>query len=190
MRKINGMSVALCAALLLSAGAAVAKGEDSQPTPAQVGRSASPDGEFLTRALRVNRLELMLGRLAVERASSPEVKAMGQTMVQKHSALGQQLSDLAQRSGVAQAPELSEAQRGTFARLSSLSGSEFDEAFKTAVDAGHVDELAMYRGEVGHTNDPELALLAQRRVATLEQQVARAGAAVDHPTPAKPKNEW
>jgi hypothetical protein len=36
----------------------------------------------------------MLGHLAVEGAASPEVKAMGATMVEKHSALGQELKEV------------------------------------------------------------------------------------------------
>jgi putative membrane protein len=187
--KTTWRGAAFCAALLLSAAPAIADAQDSHPPEVQRSAAAA-DGEFVTQALAVNELELVLGRLAVERASSPDVKAMGATMVQKHSALGQELKELAQRSGVRPAPELSEAQRDTVARLSSLTGTEFDQTFKTVVDAGHVDELAMYRQEAGQARDPRLAALAQRRVATLEKQVAQASSRSDRATAAKHDSDW
>jgi len=182
---------ALCgAALLVSASAAIAGEPDSHQSPEAPRSTAATDGEFLTRALAVNELEVVLGRLAVERASSPEVKAMGATMVQKHSALGERLKELAERSGISPAPALSGAQSNTIARLSSLSGTAFDDAFKTVVDAGHVDELAMYRQEIDHARDPELAALAQRRVETLDKQVAQASSRNNRATPAKRNGDW
>jgi putative membrane protein len=185
MNKMYWMGAGLCAGLLLSGGAAFAQG--SSPTPAKTEHGdAASDREFLTRALRVNRLELELGQMAARRATTPEVKAMGEKMVQKHTEFGQQLSELAQRSGASAAPELSTDQRNTYVRLESLSGRNFDESFKQTVDAGHVDELAMYRDEVSRAVDPQLAALAQRRVATLEQTVAQANPA----TQAKHKNDW
>jgi putative membrane protein len=124
--------------------------------------------------------------MAAERGGTPEVKTTGAKMVQKHTELGGQLTDLAQRLGVSGAPDLSPDQRSKAARLATLSGSDFDKAFKETVDAGHVQELAMYRGEANHAIDPGLRALAQRRVTTLEQTVAQASQA----TKAKPKNDW
>jgi putative membrane protein len=189
MRKTRWMGAALSVVALLSAGHAVAADQGGQQPPAAGRSAAATDGDFLTRALRVNQLELALGRLAAERAASPEVKSMGTTMVEKHSALEKELRELAERSGVGAAPELSKTQRSTFARLSSLSGREFDEAFKSAVAAGHVEELAMYRQELALATDPKLAGLAQRRVATLEKQAAAASPG-DRARQANQKNDW
>lgn len=184
MCKTTWMNTGLCVGLLLSGGVAVAQG--SSPLPAQAERAGTSDQEFLTRAIRTNQLELKLGHMAAERASAPEIKAMGETMVQKHSELGRQLSDLARKSGVTGAPELSPEQQATIARLGSLSGPDFDRSFKQTLGAAHVQELAMYRDEVSRANDPQLRALAQKRVATLEQTVNQAG----RPKEAKPKGGW
>ena len=185
MRIMQWARAGFCAALLLSGGAAFAEGP-SPPAPQTENAYATSDREFLASALRVNHVELTLGRMAAERGSTPDVKAMGAKMVQKHTELGGQLTDQARRLGVSAAPELSPAQRSTVDRLASLSGSAFDKSFKETVDAGHVRELAMYREEASHTVDPGLRDLAQRRVATLEQTVAQ----TSQVPKAKPKNDW
>ena len=185
MRMMQWTRAGFCAALLLSGGVALAEGSSPPPTQTETAIATS-DREFLTSALRVNQVELTLGRMAADRGSAPEVKAMGAKMVQKHTELGGQLTDQARRLGVSAAPELSPDQRSTVVRLASLSGSAFDKSFKETIDAGHVKELAMYRDEASRTVDPGLRDLAQRRVATLEQTVAQASQVPK----AKPKNDW
>jgi putative membrane protein len=185
MRMMQSMRAGLCAALLLSGGVSFAERASALP-PQTENADATSDAEFLARALRVNEIELTLGRMAAERGSTPDVKAMGAKMVQNHNKLGWQLTDQAQRLGFDVAPELSADQRSTVDRLASLSGSAFDNSFKETVDEGHVQELAMYRGEASHTLDAGLRDLTQRRVATLEQTVAQAGQVAK----ARPKNDW
>jgi putative membrane protein len=184
MRNMQWMSAGLCAALLFSGSQSFADG--SSPPPAQTPTTTAPsDGDFLVRALRVNQLELVLGQMALKRATTPEVRAMGEKMVQKHTEFGRQLSALAQRPPTSGAPKLSAEQQRTVVRLASLSGSDFDQSFKDVVDAGHVEELAMYRDETGRAADPRLRALAQARVLTLQQTVAKASQAMN----AAPKNE-
>jgi putative membrane protein len=185
MRMMPWTRAGICAALLLSGGVSFAEGP-SPPPPQTENADATSDRDFLTSALRVNEVELTLGQMAAERGSTPEVKTMGAKMVQKHTELGGQLTDQARRLGISAAPELSSDQRSTVVRLGSLSGTAFDKSFKETVDAGHVQELAMYRGEASRTADPGLRGLAQHRVATLEQTVAQAGQA----TKATPKKDW
>jgi predicted outer membrane protein len=182
MHNMKWMRVGLCAGLLLSAPFSFADGSSAPVTPTA---DAPSDQGFLARALSVNQLELVLGQMAAGHGNTPEVRVMGEKMVQKHTEFGRQLGELAHRPAAAGVPELSGDQRRTFARLAALSGSDFDRSFKETVDAGHVQELAMYRDEVSHAADPRLRALARGRVATLEQTVAKAAQAMN----AKPKNE-
>jgi putative membrane protein len=180
MRNVKWISAAFCAGLLLSTSASFADGSSS-PTTRSPTAAAPTDTQFLIRALGVNQLELVLGRMAIKRATTPEVKAMGEKMVKKHTDLGRQLSVLAQVDP-ASAPELSADQQRTVARLASLSEYDFDKAFKDTVGAGHVQELAMYREEVGRAADPRLRTLAQDRVAALEQSMTSAQASNTPPS--------
>jgi putative membrane protein len=182
MRNVRWMRAGLCAGWLLWGGASLA---DGSSTPTRQTADAPSDQTFLVRALRVNQLELLLGQMATKRGATTEVRAMGAKMVQKHTEFGQQLRNIAHRPSAAAALELSAPQRSTLTRLASLSGLDFDESFKTTVDAGHVQELAMYRDEASHASDPRLRALAEVRVVTLEQTVANA----DQAMKAKAANE-
>jgi putative membrane protein len=150
---------------------------------------AGPDQPFLEKALGVNQLELQLGKLAQERGSSPEVRAMGETMARRHAEMGSQLSALSTEAGGSPTAKLTAEQRATFARVASQSGSAFDAAFKETVDAGHVKELAMYRDEVSRTANPALRAFAEDRVNKLQASVAQAEAA-KMKTKAKSKQDW
>ncbi len=172
MRNVQWVSAAFCAGLLFSTSASFADGPAS-PTTRSASAAAPADKQFLVRALGVNQLELVLGRMAVNRATTPEVKAMGAKMVKKHTELGRQLSELAQTDPASE-PELSADQQRTVSRLAAVSEYDFDKAFRDTVGAGHVQELAMYREEVGRAADPRLRTLAQDRVAALQQSMASA----------------
>ena len=175
MRTVKWMSAGLCAGLLFSAGLSFADGAPQQPPSAAA--AAPADRVFLVRALGVNQTEIVLGRMAIARATTPEVRAMGEKMVQRHTELARQLGELAQINPVSEPPTLTADQQKTVARLAAVSGSEFDRSFKNTVNAGHVDELAMYREETSRAADPRLRALATGRVTALEQSLASASQA-------------
>jgi putative membrane protein len=182
MRK-GWIKAGLLTGLLSSGGLVVAS---SAPAHAEE-RHANGDREFVEQALRVNQVELQLGQLAAERASAPDVRAMGRKMVQNHTALGQQLKGLAREAGGSGSVELTAEERAIVERVAAQSGSAFDALFKQTVDAGHVKELAMYRDEVGRASSPKLRELATQRVTKLQETVAQADAAKAK-TP--PKQDW
>jgi hypothetical protein len=70
-------------------------------------------------------------------------------------------------------------------RVASQSGSVFDTLFKQTVDAGHIQELGMYREEVTRAVNPQLRELAQLRVVKLQEAVAKAEAPKQ-----QPKRDW
>jgi putative membrane protein len=175
MRTVKWMSAGLLAGLLSSAGLSFADGAPQQSPPAAA--AAPADRVFLVRALGVNQTEIVLGRMAIARATTTEVRAMGEKMVQRHTELARQLGVLAQINPVSEPPTLTADQQRTVARLAAVSGSEFDRSFKNTVNAGHVDELAMYREEASRAADPRLRALATGRVTALEQSLASASQA-------------
>jgi putative membrane protein len=187
MRKNHWVSAGLFVGLLALGGAALAEHVSRSPTQVASSDTGS-DQAFLARALGVNELELTLGKMAAERGNAPEIRAMGKKMTENHTELGRRLSDLAQQLHGTATPVLSTEQQSTVRRLSSLSGSAFDTSFKSTVDAGHVQELAMYRNAVSQVAAPGLRALAERRVTTLEQTSANSTNVASRAKPEK--DEW
>jgi putative membrane protein len=183
MHRTSWMRAALCAGLLLSGRGVL--GQASPPSAAQPQRAAS-DQQFLQQALGLNQLELQLGQLATQRATTPEIKALGQKMVQKHTEQGRELSDLAKQSGLSGAAQMTPEQRNTFARMEAEPASSFDSAFKQTVDAIHLKERAMYQDEGGRAANPQLRAFAERRVAALQPR-ATGG---QQPSKIEHGNEW
>lgn len=168
MRKMNWVRAGLYSGLLLSGSVALAQAPASPPAEEQPAGTHC-DGELLTRGLRVNQVELSLGKLAIERAATAEVKAMGAKMVEKHTEVRQRLVELARQAGVSETPDLSPEEQAIINRFTSLPSGEFDKSFKEAVDAGHLRELAMYRNEGSRAKSPQLRALAKERVAALDK---------------------
>jgi putative membrane protein len=182
MRTTRWIQAGLCVGLLVSSGAVRAQTSPSRAAEAQ----NKGDQEFLEQALAVNQLELQLGRLAIQRATTPEIKTMGQKMLEKHTELGRQLGGLAQSSGASTNVQLSPAQRETYQQLAESSGAVFDSTFKQTVDAIHVKELAMYRAELPRATNPQLRALVEGRVAKLEEATAK----TEPPRGGKQTNGW
>ena len=172
MRTVQWMSAGFCAGLLFVVSPSFA--ERVSPQTTQSSTATSSDRAFLARALGVNHTEIVLGQMAIERAKTTEVKAMGEKMVQRHTELARQLRELAQIDPASAPATWSADQQKAIARLASVSEYAFDRAFKNMVSAGHVEELAMYREEVSHAADPRLSALATGRVAALEQSMTSA----------------
>lgn len=138
-------------------------------TQAAPATASQADKAFLGRAWAINEEEVQLGHLATQRASTPEVKAMGEKMVQNHTRLGQQLGELGAPLGVTGAPALSADQRQTIASLRALPESEFDPAFKRAVNNLHTRELELNRAAIGRIDDPQLRAYSEGRVEALQK---------------------
>src|SRR5215212_786546 len=117
--------------------------------------------EFLTAAAASNQFEIVTGQLAQERASAPEIKALGAEFVEHHTMLLQQGRAVATKLGITVPETLTPKQQRIVARLQQLSGKRFDRKWLIAQIAAHREALALnlrgaIRGDV-----PEIRTLAQ-----------------------------
>ena len=75
-----------------------------------------------------NLLEVRLGNLAAQRASSSAVKQFAERMVADHTTMGNQWAALVSRMATPVRASLDANQQQTVSRLTSLSGANFDRA--------------------------------------------------------------
>ena len=160
--RMKWMQMGMLAVTLASAGAALAD---------KPAAGATDDQSFLANALATNRLELGLGRMAIERAVTTTVQDMGRKMVEKHTALGQRLTDLVAATG-SSSGEPATIDATSLNRLALLSGEQFDDAFVRTVDDSHRRELALYESEQKRTTSGALRALAAERVTALRKSLA------------------
>jgi putative membrane protein len=138
------------------------------------GQLAAADQAFLKEAATGGLMEVELGRLATEKASSSEVKQFGQRMVDDHGKANQQLSTMAQQKNVRIATELTGKAKGDYDRLSKLSGEQFDRAYMQMMVRDHRKDVSDFRKQSTSAKDTDLKSFASQTLPTLEEHLKMA----------------
>jgi putative membrane protein len=177
-RRINDMrhvmAALLFAGLVATPGFAQDKASSAPPT--------GSDRVFVTKAARGGMAEVALGRLAVERGTSPDVKQFGQRMVDDHGKAGDELKTLAQSKNLPWPTGLDAKDRALEARLSKLSGAAFDHAYVKAMIADHRQDVSEFRIESRSGHDPDVKAWAGKTLPTLEDHLKMAESATTRST--------
>ena len=110
-----------------------------------IALAASNDQSFATEAARAGAAEVAAGQLAQQKASSPQVKHFGQTLIADHTQANNELEQIAQQKKLALPIQLSEDQRSEIEKLQGLSGSDFDRQFVQDQIKDHQKDIQMFQ---------------------------------------------
>ena len=118
------------------------------------GVAANAERDFIEDQLEDGNREVVLGNLAVERATNPQVKEFGQMMVTEHQAAGEELRQLAARANVRLEADNDgdDDLRDMNGKLSKLSGREFDLEYMAAMVEDHKEAIDEVEDKVDATN--------------------------------------
>ncbi len=98
--------------------------DNTTPPPTKVD-----DKKFLKDAAMGGMLEMELGKLATQKASSDEVKQFGQKMMDDHTRANDDLKQLAAKENVKIPDSIDSRHQARIDKLSKLSGPQFDKAY-------------------------------------------------------------
>ncbi|MEG4857910.1 DUF4142 domain-containing protein [Microcoleus sp. K1-B6] len=129
---------------------------------------SSQDKNFAMQAGQIGMMEVELGKLAVERGSSASVKQYGQEMLEEHTQANEELMQLAMQKGVKLPTEISTQNKALMDRLSGLSGTSFDRAYKQAMIDSHNQAIALFQAQSQQGQDPELKAWATQKLPNLQ----------------------
>ena len=129
---------------------------------------SSRDRTFVMQAGQLSMMEVELGRLAVKRGSSAGVKQYGQEMVEEHTRANQELMQLVMQKQVELPTEMSTQNTATIDRLSELSGTSFDTAYKQAMIESHNQAIALFQAQSQQGQDPQLKAWAAQKLPNLQ----------------------
>ncbi len=146
----------------------------SSMSSAKNSKLSAEDKQFIKEAAAGGMAEVELGRLATEKASSPDVKQFGQRMVNDHSKANDQLKRIAVDEGITLPAKLSAKDQGTKDRLSKLSGGAFDKAYMADMVEDHKTDVAAFRNESKTGKDPQVKSFAADTLPTLEDHLKNA----------------
>ncbi len=169
------LSISVVAAFALPS----AVGQNSVTPAAAVLSKASAgvtvaDSTFLKKAAGGGIAEVELGQLAVEKASSPDVKQFAQRMINDHTKANGQLRQVAAEEHLRLPQGLSAKDKATKDSLAKLSGDDFDRAYMKDMVQDHRQDVAEFERESKSAQDPAVKSFAMQTLPTLRDHLKEA----------------
>jgi len=155
----------------LFAVALVVLAQAGLPGSRDVARPDPGSEHFIQEAASGGQAEVALGRMAANKAASPEVRRFAERMMKDHGAANDQLKELAQRKGVSLSIRLDPADRTLIDRLGKLSGPAFDREYMRAMVDEHEKDVAKFEREAQVERDADVKAFAERTLPTLRQHL-------------------
>jgi len=144
-----------------------------------LAQKAAPmsDQEFINTAAQTDMVEVHLGNLAQDAASSQAVKDYGRMLAGDHTEDYQKLQNLAQQGGLTVPTAIdAEHNKSLITPLHGQKGKAFDHTYIQDMIAGHTAALALYRKEAQAAKNSALRLYAQDTFPTLQKHLDAAKA--------------
>lgn len=136
--------------------AALNPADTSINSSAGVDTQLMKDRMFVRKATVGGYAEVQFGQLAAQKASSNDVKKLGQKLVDDRAVLDKEMSPAADELGVRAPEKMSKGDQEEFNKLSALTGAEFDKEYLTYSLMSHRKGLHEFHAEVAQTDDPVL----------------------------------
>lgn len=168
---------------MISAAALVAPAAYASQARQSPGIGAAPAGntqltkddrEFMDEAAQGGLLEVKLGQLVAKHGASDDVKRFAQKMVDDHTKVNQQLTDLAHQQGVTLPQELDKKHQEKLDKFSQLTGDKLDQEYMSDMIAEHKDDVKAFEKVAKDSKDLALKQLAAGTLPTLNEHLTQA----------------
>lgn len=152
--------------------APIVKTDPAKP-PTDKGDTVVTGGDlaFLNDAAPGGMAEVELGKLAVSKSSSAEVKAFAQKMIDDHTKAGDDLKALATQKKVTLPPDVLPAHKQLMEKLSKLSGADFDKEYVKAMVEAHEKDVAAFENVSKTAADADVKAFATKTLPTLKMHL-------------------
>jgi putative membrane protein len=128
------------------------------------------DRQFMIEAGQVGVGNIMLGQLALQRATNPQVKDFANAEIQEQTQVKSDLTRIGKQVGVNPPSNPAPKNRAAMARLSKLQSTNFEQAYmdEGGVNA-HLENAALFQREAAFGQNPDLVALANKGLPTIRQ---------------------
>ncbi len=144
--------------------------------PGQASNAATTPEGFATTAGHINKAEVQLGQLAQSKASNPDVKAFGETMVQDHTQAEAKLKEAADKAGVTLPDTLDRKHQDLLEQLQQKSGAAFDTMYINTMVQGHEQAVQMLKEASAQLSSEPLKQWASQSLPIIQGHLERARA--------------
>ena len=118
--------------------------------------------------------EVAKSKLACEKATDSGIKAFAEKMVKDHTECNEKIAEAARKKGISLPTAMDPIHAAAIARLSKMSGSDFDKAYMMAQIGAHKEALLLFGHEAHKGEDPDLKELAHKAMPHLEHHIKAA----------------
>lgn len=129
------------------------------------------DKEFMIKAAQGGIEEVELGKMAVAKGQSEEVKTFGQKMTFDHTKANDALKAIAAKKGVSLPTEVSSKQKEDMDKLSKLSGAAFDKEYIRMMIEDHEKDVAEFQKQADSSTEIETKMFAVETLPTLKMHL-------------------
>ena len=152
-------------------------GVTPSPTASPTGSPVAlttPEKEFMTNAARGGMLEVQLGNLASQKASSNDVKQFGEHMATDHSQLGQKLQQLASNLNFTLPTDMKPEQQALVSRFEKLTGKAFDSAYIKEMVNDHIKDISEFERALSQVSNADIKQFVNEALPTLRDHLKMA----------------
>lgn len=132
------------------------------------------DKAFIKDAAHGGAMEVQMGKLGEEKATSGEVKVLAGRLVKDHTKANAELEKIVTSKGgeVPKSPSI--MQDANLKLLGTKSGTSFDKSFAEDAVKDHQKDVAAFEKAAKELDDPELRAFAAKTVPTLKEHLSMA----------------
>jgi len=142
------------------------------------GRYSEWDEQWLQMSIEGDLFEIQGGKLALQKATTPAVKSLGDRLVTDHSKSLQDAVDLAKKLGIRRPTSPSPTQQWELKVVSTFSGTAFDRWYADLEVKDHMQDIDETSEAVDEGCNDEIRALAREDLPMLQQHVQLAQAAL------------
>ncbi len=153
-------------------------GADSSMLKAS-GPVSETDSKFAVEAASGGMMEVQLGELAQQKASSQRVKDFGAMMVRDHSRVNDELKSLAAMKNITLPPAPGGDHMDHIKDLSKKSGRDFDKAYMKMMVDDHKEDINAFEKADKDANDADVKAFAAKTLPILREHLDSAKAVND-----------
>jgi putative membrane protein len=146
MGRTGFLWVAVAATAIVMSGCSKTEGPPSSEQPGGrpgavgaggAGADVRSDGEFVRDVAMKTMAEIELSRMALDKATNPDIKAFAQRIIDDHSAAGNALKSVVSGQPLGWPAQLDDKHRNTADELAQKQGGDFDRDYLEAMVDGH-----------------------------------------------------
>lgn len=139
------------------------------------GQVAREDRRIMREIAQANLAEIKTSQLALERSQDPQIRQFAQRMIDDHTRLQEQLTELARTKDV-QLPQQPDAKHQELSdRLAKLEGEKFDRTYRREVgEKAHKETHKMLERAQKQAQDPQLRAMVTQALPIVSQHLSLA----------------